>query len=69
MALVSILRMMLFALVFVLTLSFFGISIQSIVHSSVGEENIAYLSGLLSRAWAFVLHLYDWATIWIRPTA
>lgn len=43
-----------------LALSFFGISIQAIVNSPAGQENILYLSDLLTKAWL-------WSTEWIRP--
>ena len=48
--------------VLLLALSFFGISIQAIINSPVGQANFAYVANLLSQLW-------QWATFWIRPTA
>jgi hypothetical protein len=40
--------------VLVLALSYFGISIESILGSPVGQANLAYLSHLLSDLWQFI---------------
>ena len=48
--------------ILVLALSFFGISIQAIVNSPAGQENFGYVINLLSQGW-------QWATLWIRPSA
>ncbi len=56
----SMLRTIFWALVLLLALSFFGISIQAIVNSPAGQENFAYLGHLLLQAW-------QWTTFWIRP--
>ena len=60
MSLVDLLKLILWATVLVLALSFFGISIQSIVNSPTGQDNVAYITDLLTRFW-------QWATYWIRP--
>ncbi|MBI2025686.1 hypothetical protein HYT04_02790 [Candidatus Kaiserbacteria bacterium] len=41
--------------VLLLALSFFGISIQAVINSPAGQENIAYLLYLLSQAWQWIL--------------
>ncbi|MFA6503125.1 MAG: hypothetical protein WCT45_02625 [Candidatus Paceibacterota bacterium] len=53
-------RTIFWALVFLLALSFFGISLQAIVNSPAGQANFAYVSNLLSQLWL-------WCTAWIRP--
>jgi len=56
----ELIRTVFWALVLLLALSFFGISIQAIVNSPMGQANIHYISGLLSNLWL-------WSTQWIRP--
>ncbi|TSA43877.1 hypothetical protein D4R49_01700 [bacterium] len=56
----STLRTVFWAIVLLLALSFFGISIQAIVNSPMAQSNIHYISGLLSQIWL-------WCTAWIRP--
>ena len=53
----STLRTIFWALVLLLALSFFGISIQAIVNSPMGQANIHYLSGLLSDLWLWCTDL------------
>jgi len=57
----EMLRLVFWICVLFLALSFFGISIQTIVNSPAGQENLRYLLDLLSQA-------YTWATAWVRPT-
>lgn len=40
--------------VFVLALSFFGISIQAIVNSPAGQANFSYLYHLLIQVWQWI---------------
>lgn len=54
------LRTIFWAFVFLLALSFFGISIQAIVNSPAGQANVSYIMNLLSQLWL-------WSTAWIRP--
>ncbi|MEK7101648.1 MAG: hypothetical protein AAB882_00650 [Patescibacteria group bacterium] len=61
MSLVDLLKLVFWAVVFILALSFFGISIQAIVNSPTGQENVQYISHLLNQVWL-------WATYWIRPS-
>lgn len=60
MSLVDLLKLVLWVIVLILALSFFGISIQAIVNSPTGQENISYVTRVLTQAW-------QWATFWIRP--
>ena len=60
MAILSLLKLVVWTFILFLALSFFGISIQAIVNSPVGQANLTYLYDLLS-------HLWLWLTEWIRP--
>jgi hypothetical protein len=45
--------------IFVLGLSFFGISIQAIIESPAGQSNFGYLLHLLSELWQWaLLHIH-----------
>lgn len=57
---VPMLRLVFWAFILFLALSFFGISIQAIVNSPAGQENLSYLLNLFNQ---FV----QWATYWISP--
>lgn len=50
------LSLVFWAFILVLGLSYFGISVEAILSSPTGQENIAYIYGLLSQAW-----------IWLQP--
>lgn len=50
------LKTIFWTLVLILALSFFGISIQAIVNSPAGQQNFAYIGGLLSQGWEWLLH-------------
>jgi len=41
--------------VLLLSLSFFGISIQAIINSPAGQENFNYVVNLLSQAWQWII--------------
>jgi hypothetical protein len=53
------LRLLFWIAVFVLALSFFGISLQAIVTSPAGQENIGYVLHLLGQVW-------EWFTAWTK---
>lgn len=55
----STLRTIFWALVLLLALSFFGISIQEIVNSPVGQANFAYIHGVLSQFWQWLSGLFS----------
>lgn len=42
--------------VLLLTLSFFGISIQAIINSPAGQDNFGYALEILIDAWEWVVH-------------
>jgi len=42
--------------VLLLAFSFFGISIQSVIHSPAGQENFGYALNLLTQAWDWLAH-------------
>jgi len=48
-------RLIFWIIILVLALSFFGISIQAIISSPAGQENIAYASHLLSQGWQWLV--------------
>lgn len=54
-----LLRLAFWICILFLAFSFFGISIQAIVNSPAGQENLHYLLGLFNQLWL-------WATEWIR---
>jgi len=41
--------------IFILGLSFFGISLEAIVNSPAGQANFAYLLHLLSQLWSWFI--------------
>jgi len=49
------LRLIFWGFVFVIALSFFGISIRAIVESPAGQANLAYLSSLGVSAWHWLV--------------
>lgn len=49
------LRLVFWGFVFVIALSFFGISIRAIVESPAGQANLAYLSSLFISAWHWLV--------------
>ena len=69
MAFVELVRFVFWISVLFLALSFFGISIQSIVNSPIGQANLTYLSDLFAPVLQFISPLWLWATEWIRPYA
>ncbi|MEK7604546.1 MAG: hypothetical protein AAB442_02005 [Patescibacteria group bacterium] len=48
-------RTIFWVFVFVLALSFFGISIRAIVMSPAGQDNFVYLFHLLIQAWQWIV--------------
>ena len=57
-----LLKLIFWIFILILALSFFGISLQSIINSPAGQANMAYVSHLLTNLWL-------WSTQWIRPSA
>lgn len=54
------LRLIFWVIVGVLALSFFGISLQSIISSPTGQENFAYLWHLVLAFWDWILGVLHW---------
>ncbi len=52
----AILKTLFWVFVLVLALSFFGISIKTIIESPAGQANFGYLIYLLSQAWQWLVH-------------
>lgn len=48
-------RLAILVVLLILALSFFGISIESIVNSPAGQQNIAYVSGILTDLWNWIV--------------
>ncbi|MDO8593419.1 MAG: hypothetical protein Q7R59_00780 [bacterium] len=49
------LNLLFWIFILILGLSFFGISIEAIVHSPAGQANFAYLLHLLSQIWQWII--------------
>lgn len=60
------LRIIFYTILVVLMLSFFGVSIQSIVHSPAGQANFGYLGSIIVAVYDFFANLVtaglDWLT-------
>jgi len=54
------LRLLFWLAVLLLALSFFGISIQSIVNSPTGQENFGFVYQIALQIWNFILGLWQW---------
>ncbi len=52
----SMLKLIFLLFVLVLALSFFGISIQSIINSPAGQANFGYLYHLLVQGWQWLVN-------------
>lgn len=53
------LRTIILIIVIVLVLSFFGISIQSVINSPTGQENFGFLWSLIKDGWEVVKDGWD----------
>ncbi|MFA5744814.1 MAG: hypothetical protein WC887_01225 [Candidatus Paceibacterota bacterium] len=49
------LKLIFWIFVLILALSFFGISIQAIINSPAGQENIQYVFNLIVQAWQWIV--------------
>ena len=52
---ITMLRLVVIILVGTLALSFFGITIQSIVNSPAGQANFGYLGWLVHVVWSYIM--------------
>lgn len=58
------LRLIIYIVLIVLALSFFGITIQSIVHSPAGQANFSYVWDLVVSAFYFMVNLFEGGIVW-----
>jgi hypothetical protein len=59
------LKLLILIVIGVLALSFFGITIQSIVNSPAGQANFHYIGYLAALLWAYVLLWLTQAADWL----
>lgn len=59
------LRILFYIVVLVLALSFFGVSIQSIVQSPTGQENFGFITGLFTTGWQWIVGTVTTVWHWI----
>ena len=69
MVIIELIRVLFWISVLFLALSFFGISIQSIVSSPIGQTNLNYLADLSAPVLEFMTPLFLWVSELIRPYA
>ena len=60
------LRLIFYAVVALLALSFFGITIQSIINSPAGQANFGYVGELIESGWDFIVSYLDDVLDWLR---
>lgn len=60
------LRTIILIVVIVLLLSFFGISIRSIINSPTGQENFGFLWDLIKTGWSYVVDAWNWILATLR---
>ena len=62
------LRIIILAIIALLVLSFFGISLRAIIESPAGQENFAYVWNLIVTAalwvWQFIVDAIDFLIFW-----
>lgn len=66
---ISIVGILILAFIALLVLSYFNISIKSVVESPVGQENINYVGGGTENLWTTYLAkpaAYLWNDVWIN---
>ncbi|MGH7174863.1 MAG: hypothetical protein ACREGR_00705 [Minisyncoccia bacterium] len=59
------LKLLILIVIGVLALSFFGITIQSIVNSPAGQENLAYIGTLFTMLWGSFLAWIQQGGAWL----
>jgi hypothetical protein len=66
---VSILEMMIIAIIIIFALSYFNISIKSVVESPTAQDNINYVGGASKTLWQKYLKdpaYYLWHDVWVN---
>jgi len=59
------LHILFYTVIAILILSFFGISLQSVIHSPQAQTNFAYLWSLVLQGWHYVQGFYDVFIAWL----
>ncbi|HVW82710.1 MAG TPA: hypothetical protein VHC68_02075 [Candidatus Paceibacterota bacterium] len=59
------LKLIILIVIGVLALSFFGITIQSIVNSPAGQANFHYIGSLLAMLWAYIFFYLQQGAAWL----
>lgn len=60
------LRLIFYAVVALLALSFFGITIQSIINSPAGQANFEYVGDLVELGWDFIVSFLSDGLDWLK---
>lgn len=66
---ISILGLLVLAVIIILVLSYFNISIKGVVQSPTGQENINYVGGGAKSFWTTYLEepaSYLWNDVWVK---
>jgi len=66
---ISILGVLILGVVIILVLSYFNISIKSVVESPIGQENVSYVGGGVKNLWTTYLAepaSYLWKDVWVN---
>ena len=66
---ISILGFLLFGFIIILILSYFNISIKTVVNSPTGQENVNYVKGTTQSVWDKYLAQpahYLWQDVWVN---
>lgn len=59
-------RLIIWVIVGLLALSFFGISLESLYNSQTNQENISFLGQLLGRGWNEIADLLNGFIGWVK---
>jgi hypothetical protein len=60
------LRIIFYTIIIVLFLSFFGISLQNIIHSPTGTANFGYIGELVLSGFRFVVNFIGGIIMWFQ---
>lgn len=59
-------RLIVWVIVGLLALSFFGISLESLYNSQTNQENISFIGQLLKQGWNQIADLLNMAVSWVQ---